>query len=424
MKLFYLIIFLLPFNLFSQGLIVNEMSNGTSGSKEFIEFLVIGSQSQPLGTVDLTNWVFDDNNGDFEASSSTGVAGGHYRFTSHFSAIPIGSIIVVYNSSDLNLNLPSDDPFDANGDLVYVLPINSIFFERCTTNPSSTNGPSYLGCSYTSLTSQTWNAIGMRNSGDAVQIRMPDYSFYHGFCYGDITLPYPNFPNGNPSFNVRTGSGTGRNYYLDCGDWTLQSNYQSDLASNDTPGLPNTANNLGMIENIRNGVFDYSNPNDPNNCSIILSLNKIKLDSDLNGFELNLFWEDEQESDYYEIFQSKTGINFEKLDECLDKNFIINNFVNSQYFKIIGYKEDQTDLSNIIYVQGRPESVLIYPNPSEGIININQNLQFDEINFYNSLGQLLKKSYDYKIDLSDFSGLTIVEIKSGKINNYIKLLIK
>ena len=72
------ILLLIKSQLSSQGLVVNEISNGTSGTKEFIELLVIGSTSQPTGVIDISGWIIDDNNGDFEALSGAGVAAGRF----------------------------------------------------------------------------------------------------------------------------------------------------------------------------------------------------------------------------------------------------------------------------------------------------------------------------------------------------------
>ena len=172
MKVLFFLLF--SFTCFSQGVIINEVSNGTSGTKEFVELLVVGSNSSLTGLVDLTHWVIDDNNGDFEGSIGTGVAAGHYRFTSLFPSVPTGSLIVIYNTSDINLNMLPDDPTDINNDNIYIIPINSIYLERCTSLPSSTLGISYIPCIYTFSPTQTWNVIGLRNRGDVIQVRKPD----------------------------------------------------------------------------------------------------------------------------------------------------------------------------------------------------------------------------------------------------------
>jgi len=82
MKLIFLILF--PFLCFGQGLIINEISNGTTGTQEYYELVVIGSSSNPLGNVDLGGWIIDDNNGDFEGFTTTGIATGHIRIKPGF----------------------------------------------------------------------------------------------------------------------------------------------------------------------------------------------------------------------------------------------------------------------------------------------------------------------------------------------------
>ncbi|MEM7039935.1 MAG: hypothetical protein AAF570_23380, partial [Bacteroidota bacterium] len=49
-----------------QGAIVYEFSNGTTGSQEYIELVVIGPDgNENCGPVDLRGFIVDDNNGDF-----------------------------------------------------------------------------------------------------------------------------------------------------------------------------------------------------------------------------------------------------------------------------------------------------------------------------------------------------------------------
>ncbi|HNJ90852.1 MAG TPA: hypothetical protein PLT99_15330, partial [Chitinophagales bacterium] len=89
----YLLLLFIPVFGFAQvpaggGLIVNEINQGT-GLKEFMEFVVLGDPLNPCANVDLTGWVFDDNNGTFETcGTGVGIASGHYRFTSCYNAVP------------------------------------------------------------------------------------------------------------------------------------------------------------------------------------------------------------------------------------------------------------------------------------------------------------------------------------------------
>src|SRR3989338_2010156 len=126
-----------------EGLIINEWSNGPSGNQEFYEFVVAGI----CGTsVDIRGYILDDNNGTFTnpadySGTASGIAPGHFRFTydPQWAAIPVGSLIVVYNAEDPNPAVPADDPSDANVDSLYFVPHNSTLFERCTTFPATTS---------------------------------------------------------------------------------------------------------------------------------------------------------------------------------------------------------------------------------------------------------------------------------------------
>ena len=177
----------------TQGLIINEWSNGDSGNREFYEFVVAGE----CGTLaDIRGYILDDNNGTFTnpadyAGTSSGIAPGHFRFTTaaQWASIPVGSLIVVYNADDPNLNIPADDPTDADNDSLYVVPHNSTLFERCTVFPATTSPDSiYTGCTYATAPLTGWNPLSLRNSGDAIQVRNPDGSYYHGVSYGGAEM--------------------------------------------------------------------------------------------------------------------------------------------------------------------------------------------------------------------------------------------
>ena len=45
-------------NVKGQTMIINELSNGSAGNQEFVEFLVTGSCGQ---TLDIRGWYYDDN---------------------------------------------------------------------------------------------------------------------------------------------------------------------------------------------------------------------------------------------------------------------------------------------------------------------------------------------------------------------------
>lgn len=136
---------------YAQGVIVNEISQGPTASKEFIELLVVGSATQPTGTVDLRDWIIDDNSGAFRLSdnSAPGIAIGHFRFTlsDTFATVPIGALIVIYNASDTNgnwdfimTNINNEQiAHIENGGMVYYIPGTSTLLRACSGTPNNTS---------------------------------------------------------------------------------------------------------------------------------------------------------------------------------------------------------------------------------------------------------------------------------------------
>lgn len=253
---------------YGQGAIVNEISNGPAGSQEFIELVVIGPAGQEnCGPVDLRGFIVDDNNGDFSCGprTSRGIATGHVKFDSVaiWEAVPTGSIIVIYNGAEPNVLLPADDPDDTvNPDGVFILPTTdpSILVTTgtgCATGqiPTGTGATcpgtgvsSYAGACYTA--GGSYDRIGLRNSGDASQVRNPDGSYFHGFSYGSNTEM-----NGGPDVIHFTGSGTGDYYYFDntvSDDYRDANNFAMNtvLLGLETPGQPNSVANATWIANL------------------------------------------------------------------------------------------------------------------------------------------------------------------------------
>ena len=266
------------------GVIVNEISNGSSGNKEWVELIVVGSQP----TVDLSGWIIDDNNGDFDSlAASKGIASGHVRFASplpacpagqSLAAAPVGARIIIYNSDDVDGFLAGrpNDPCDTDGDKVYYLPVgstsNTNHLQRCVDQPRVSPVPAtsnYSGCVYT--TASAWSELNLRNLGDAMQTRRPDSLFFHGFAYGDLVVPpAPNFPDGSPSFNVSTQTGANSAYQFSCGNYFSNSSGQFLRISHDSanPGSANSVFNAAFIRALELGTFNFGNMNDPENCRI------------------------------------------------------------------------------------------------------------------------------------------------------------
>ncbi len=234
------------------GLIINEWSNGASGNQEYYEFVVAGQCGE---LVDIRGFILDDNNGTFTtpafySGTPSGIAPGHFRFSfaAQWATIPVGSLIVIYNANDPNPSLPADDPTDANVDSLYVVPHNNALFERCTTFPNSASPDSvYVPCTYATAPLTGWNPLSLRNGGDAIQVRAPDGSYYHGVSYGGSEMT-----GGPHNLKLFTGSGSGRMGWFSDGDFFDVANWNSGtVAGNQTPGLANNALNAAWLSLMR-----------------------------------------------------------------------------------------------------------------------------------------------------------------------------
>lgn len=229
-------------------LIVNEVSQGASGSQEYIEVLVVGNN--PCGTIDIRNMIIDDNNGDFSGGpvASTGIANGHLRFTNsaQWSNVPSGSLIVIYNNLDINPTIPADDVSDLLiPDKVYILPANSSFLEGCSTVPLVGNA-SYTPCTYGA---GVWTYMGMANTADAAQTRLANGNYNHGVSWGGAPM------DGGPDvLNIGTTSASGQLVEFENtvdNDYTNAVNFtRSNAPADETPGAPNNVNNAVYISSL------------------------------------------------------------------------------------------------------------------------------------------------------------------------------
>ncbi len=288
-----------PLSLQAQGLMVNEISQGNTGQKEFAELVVVGD---PCTTVDLRGWIVDDNNGDFTdcpgpdngALSGTGIAMGHIRFKYDpiWEEVPVGTIIVLYaynpslptQQADLgSLDPTIPDYDDSNCDFLRLVPVNAsnTYMEYDSTTPhtpTSGNGadnivcpnganaaaegsPAYTPASYIPLTDTGFTGnFEFRNAGDACQIRQPDGSYFHGISYGTSGSGAPDIIGGPDNLHVSAVGGSNRNYFFDNGasdDYTNVANYIAGTASTDqTPGFPNSCLNAQWIESMRTAPDD------------------------------------------------------------------------------------------------------------------------------------------------------------------------
>jgi gliding motility-associated-like protein len=248
-------IFTIFTDVLGQSLIINEVSQGPSGSKEYVEFLVVpGSGPYQCSNycIDLRGWIIDDNNGYFSGGggSGIGIAAGAVRFSndSFWQCIPIGTIILVYNNQDLNVAIPPIDNSITDGNCKLVLPISSTLFENQTVSPSTTSS-SYPTMGW--LSGGLWGPISMANGGDSFQVYEPN----------NLQIPVHGVSWVNNSVNniiyFATSSTNSVYYFANIlnNNPSNQANWVAGTCSapdNQTPGAPNNAANASYIQGLTN----------------------------------------------------------------------------------------------------------------------------------------------------------------------------
>ena len=233
----------------SQQLIINEVSQGVVSNGEYVEFVVIGTPTcvTPVPTVDLRTIIFDDNNGYFASGSGMGIASGAIRFAniSFWQNVPQGTIILIYDNTSANTNLPADDLSLTDGNCKLIIPINSTLFEKATVSPTSTNSAYPPSASWT--TGSNWSPLGMANGGDSFQLPLSSNS----------TIPFHAVSWGNNSTNpiiYFAGSAAGTVFSFKntvSNNWNTQANWVAGSNSSDeTPGSPNSPQNAAWIASL------------------------------------------------------------------------------------------------------------------------------------------------------------------------------
>jgi hypothetical protein len=260
-------------------MIINEFSNGPSGTKEFVEFVVLGC---PGGTQDIRGLILDDNSGRCgNCGTGKGIAQGHFRFSnsSVWANVPVGSIVVVYNANDKSSAMPPDDPNDANNDKVYIVPhTNSTYINIYTTAPSTANCNNFPMSGSGTLWDQI---VGMRNDGDLMQIVDPNApaQIVHAVGYGDLLL-------GTCANTIAfSGNGAGKTYQFRnlsndnpflAGNWVLAT-VNSTPPYGESPGVANSTANQNWINKLRTpapefvwqGTTENGNWNDCKNWDVV-----------------------------------------------------------------------------------------------------------------------------------------------------------
>lgn len=234
-------------SLLAQQLVINEISQG-SGSNEYVEFVVMGSPNCSANPpcIDLRGVVIDDNNGEFAAGSSTGIANGALRFSQNgmWSCVPQGTIILIYSNSSPNPLVPANDNNLNDGNCLLVLPANSNLLEGQTTSPLP-NNPSYPGNASWIVGGGTWNSVSMNNANDAFQIRssISAANSSHAITWGNNSGGAAHFASANGAVFSMMNS-TDNNPFNNT-NWI-----QGAITTNETPGAPNSIENAAWIANM------------------------------------------------------------------------------------------------------------------------------------------------------------------------------
>lgn len=384
----------------AQGLIINEISQGPTGSKEFIELLVVGSNAQKTGVVDISNWIIDDQNGDFKLSDNTspGIAIGHFRFVANDTTrnMPIGSIIVLYNAADKNtawtfpkLSNGVDSFYIATnsaGTSTYYIPGTSKMLRAVSGTPNNTSN------SYTYTTStippigQNWNGeLGLANNGDAIQTRKPDGTFYHGFGFStpNATNVFTSFPTfsevGLPSFNGFKGVAGGKDTYFTCGSWYFATPFITGNASSvETPGQPNTTDNGSLITQVANGQIDYSLLNSDIPCGQVLPIFLSSIEAHVQSGTVVIAWtmSTEINNKYFLVQRSQDQQNWQELgkvnsvgNSSVEQNYTFTDKApvpGLNYYRVVqvdmnGLQSNSTPVS--VKTGGSEINSAAYPNP-------------------------------------------------------------
>lgn len=169
------------------------------------------------------------------------------------------------------------------------------------------------------------------------------------------------------------------------------------------------------------------------NCTVLLPIDLIQFDVNCDNSKFNLNWStsSERNNDFFSIEASTDGVNFEEIDRIKgvgnssklnEYNSIVKN-QNYNYFRLKQTDFDGTvsELQTIKTDCKENNGVKIYPNPTNGLVNIIHLERNSELNLFNSLGQIIfNENLDTEtkiIDLSEFEyGVYFIQIiKEGKV---------
>lgn len=245
-------------------LVINEVSQGAQNpTVEYVELIVTGTNTCTTSTQDLRNWIIDDNNGTFAPGSGSGIAAGCIRFKNiaFWQNIKIGTLILIYDdgASSVNPLIPANDLNANDGNCRLIIPYsNTTLIEKHATQPGISNS-NYPTTSTAFTSANPWTSvIGMRNGGDAFQVRNPaNYSIpAHAVSWGDNANNPIIYFSGDAQKRVFNMKNLVNNNPANQANWTNDS-----TLTGETPGLANNPQNSTWISSLSNNCQAFVGAN-------------------------------------------------------------------------------------------------------------------------------------------------------------------
>jgi hypothetical protein len=196
---------------FGQSVVINEMSQGSDGAKEWVELLVVENN------IDIRGWELGDND--------DGIWHPIVEFTTHldWSNLAQGTIVVIYNGGDIDATITAAGGEDTDfSDNVVIIP------ESNTTYLTDIGGWPGSG------------VFGNTDRDDCAAIQNATDVIIH-----DMAITHPTATVDSPiSGNVK--------YFTEDSlvELVIDSNWTEAASSNGTPGLGNGGNNTTWIEGL------------------------------------------------------------------------------------------------------------------------------------------------------------------------------
>lgn len=209
--LFLLINGIIHYGFAQTEIIINEFSQGSGGSKEWVELVITADGTDIRGV-----YCSDDDPSfasiDFQLKTDL----------ASFSSVSKGSIIVVYNSSDKDGTLPADDIDFADG-LIIIPHNNSTFIEA----------------------GSSWPALN--NAGDNFGLFTSAGAGIYGISFGNQS-PSADFDAGWGQVDISSvGAGIAAFFTEDTpGEASTGSNWTTPTSTSTTPGSLNGGNNNSL----------------------------------------------------------------------------------------------------------------------------------------------------------------------------------